>query len=75
LFFQGTHEFGVGEAFFVEGGVQANIPESTHVAFFVAAVSEGISACVHDGFISRPLFFGTRKPITLHLFKNVSSRL
>ena len=46
---------------FAESGVQANVPEATHLAFFVAAMSECVCASVHEGVDSGALFICTAK--------------
>ena len=75
FFLQGPDKFAVGNAFFVEGGVDFEIPKPSGDAFFVTAVGESVSPGVSQGLIGLALFGAAAETKTLHLAKDIPAGL
>ena len=71
--FHRAHEFGVGETFCIEDGVDFDYPFAAACTFFVAAVAESIGSCVKDGFLGGAFVRRAGEAIALRHFEKVSS--
>jgi len=70
LLLGGTHELGIGETVLAESRVDLDVPEAAEVALLVAAVGEGVGACMGEGVIGGALGLGAAETEALGLLED-----